>query len=93
MGWARCFTEQEVLELWQAEHRKLSALMRNQFLGHPSLVPLTRLPARFVMMFIVFLPAKTGRKTTLITYGPKKWGHVTAVTPGTFRCMVLASKM
>jgi hypothetical protein len=27
-------------------------------------------------MFIVFLPAKAGRKTTLITYGPKKWGHV-----------------
>jgi hypothetical protein len=33
------------------------------------------------MMFIVFLPAKTGRKTTLITYGPKEWGHVTS-NPG-----------
>ena len=56
MGWARCFTEQEVLELWQAEHRKLSALMRTQFLGHPSLVPLTRLPARFVKQAVSVSP-------------------------------------
>ena len=27
-------------------------------------------------MFTVFLPADAGRKTTLITFGPKKWGHV-----------------
>ena len=26
-------------------------------------------------MFIVFLPADAGHKTTLITFGPKKWGH------------------
>jgi len=30
---------------------------------------------RFVMIFIVFLPANAGRKTTLITLGPKKWIH------------------
>ena len=29
-------------------------------------------------MFTVFLPAHTGCKTTLITNGPKKRGHVTA---------------
>jgi len=28
------------------------------------------------MRFTVFLPAHAGRKTTLITFGPKKWGHV-----------------
>jgi hypothetical protein len=27
------------------------------------------------MMFIVFLPTVVGCKTTLIIYGPKKWGH------------------
>jgi hypothetical protein len=28
-------------------------------------------------MFTLFLPAETGRKTTLMTYGPKKRGHIT----------------
>ena len=27
------------------------------------------------MMFIVLVVAKTGRETTHITLGPKKWGH------------------
>ena len=27
------------------------------------------------VIVIVFLPADAGRKTTLIIYGPKKWGH------------------
>ena len=56
MGQARYLTEQEVLELWQAEHRKLSARLRTQFLGHPSLVPLTRLPARFVKQAVSVSP-------------------------------------
>ena len=28
------------------------------------------------MMFTIFLPADAGCKATLITFGPKKWGHV-----------------
>jgi hypothetical protein len=56
MGRARYLTEQEVLELWQAEHKKLSARLRAQFLGHPSLVPLTRLPAGFVRQAVSVSP-------------------------------------
>jgi len=30
-------------------------------------------------MVIVFLPTVVGCKTTLIIYGPKKWGHATGL--------------
>ena len=29
------------------------------------------------MTFTVFLPIKAGRKTTLISFSPDKWGHAT----------------